>query len=139
MNEPKNEATGRIPVAACAAEGAFFDREALLERVMRDDGLVRLVLSTFVADMPVQMDALRAALASGDEKGVRRQAHTIKGAAANVGAMGLSQWAQTMENLCVVGRLQEVAAMLTGLDDLWDKTLSAMGMGPDPSLGRSAV
>jgi HPt (histidine-containing phosphotransfer) domain-containing protein len=47
--------------------------------------------------MPRQIAALKDHLASGDSAGVERQAHTIKGAAANVGGEALRAAAAAVE------------------------------------------
>ena len=44
-----------------------------------------LVVDTFLADMPLQIEALQVLLESGDAPASMRDAHSIKGAAANVG------------------------------------------------------
>jgi PAS domain S-box-containing protein len=70
-----------------AVEGKFpvFDREGMLRRMMGDVELAMAVVNRFLEDMPRQIEALKGFLESGDAPAAQRQAHTIKGASANVG------------------------------------------------------
>ncbi|MGL4473973.1 MAG: response regulator, partial [Shewanella sp.] len=74
-----------------------FDFPAFSARLMNDKNLIKIVVDAFLADIPVQIAQLRAALIAADLKQAAAQAHQIKGACANVGAMVLSDIAKTME------------------------------------------
>ena len=134
MNKGRDLISGREPRSGGdgtkVPQGSvdLFDRGASLEKLLHDEALILRVLDTFVADIPCQISALRAALIAADTAGARRQAHTIKGAAANVGAVALSRLADTMERLCETGRLADVTDLLPSLDTLWGATVSALGM-----------
>lgn len=77
------------------SSSAVFDYSALLERLMDDKELARTVLQGFLEDIPRQIEALQGYLESGDAVGAERQAHTIKGASANVS--GETLWALASE------------------------------------------
>ncbi len=64
----------------------LIDREGALERIGGDAELYDEVVQIFLEDVPVQLGILREALASGDLKVGERQAHSLKSAAANIGA-----------------------------------------------------
>ena len=64
----------------------LIDREGALERIGGDAELYEEVVQIFLEDVPVQLGILREALASGDLKVGERQAHSLKSAAANIGA-----------------------------------------------------
>jgi PAS domain S-box-containing protein len=66
-----------------------FDKAALLQRLMNDEELARIVIAGFLKDIPLQIQSLKDYLEAGDITGYERQAHTIKGAAANVGGEAL--------------------------------------------------
>jgi HPt (histidine-containing phosphotransfer) domain-containing protein len=74
-----------------------FDKAAMRARLMEDEELVRTVAKGFLEDIPRQIEALRGYLADGDGPGAERQAHTIRGAAANVGGELLRAVAFEME------------------------------------------
>jgi HPt (histidine-containing phosphotransfer) domain-containing protein len=85
------------PAAPAAPAPAAFDPDLLLERLAGDEALVKLLIATFLEDIPVQLNLLEAALAEDDHKLVGQQAHKIKGAAANLSAMAIWELAQTLE------------------------------------------
>ena len=77
-----------------------FELSALIERLMGDKELAWRIVSIFIQDFPVQVDMLRAYLARSEWKDAERQAHSIKGAAANVGAERLRGIALAIERAC---------------------------------------
>ena len=78
-------------------ETQIFNEAELLERLMGDEELVKTVVAAFLEDAPRQIAGLKQALAEGDLTRAHRQAHTLKGAAANLGAGRLRQAALEME------------------------------------------
>ena len=93
----------------------IFDRAALRARLMDDEELVDTVLQGFLADMPRQIETLRRCVEAKDTAGVARQAHSIKGAAANVSCETLRARALEMEN---AGRNGEVESLKPYLENL---------------------
>lgn len=77
----------------------IFDVEDLLERLMGNTDLAGQVLATFLSTMPGDLAALAQAVSRSDAKSTRLAAHSIKGAAANVGGMRLTELARRMEAL----------------------------------------
>lgn len=71
-------------------EKHVFDRAALHDLLDGDESLCNELLNAFLQDMPVQFEKLKEALEGNDPRLVERQAHTIKGASANIGAHALS-------------------------------------------------
>jgi HPt (histidine-containing phosphotransfer) domain-containing protein len=80
-----------------------------------DSDLVKLVLETFLTDMPLQIGELQLRLESGDIPASIRHAHTIKGAASNVGGERLGKVAADMEHAARAGAL---TAVIDRMDDL---------------------
>jgi CheY-like chemotaxis protein/HPt (histidine-containing phosphotransfer) domain-containing protein len=62
-----------------------FDSAGMLARLLQSEELVRTIVSGFIADIPNQIGALKGFLNNEDCKGLQRQAHTLKGTAANAG------------------------------------------------------
>jgi len=62
------------------------------------------------------MDMLKRHVAQGDAAQASAQAHSIKGAAANVGGMALSAAAFAIEQAGKAGRLDTLAALVPELD-----------------------
>jgi HPt (histidine-containing phosphotransfer) domain-containing protein len=98
-----------------------FDPDDLLTRVMGNTTLARKVVARFLTDMPGQLIALSNALNNGDSKSARIAAHSIKGAAANVGGSQLRHTAQKIEALGEAGKLDEVVPLMAGLTGDWER------------------
>lgn len=109
-----------------ATNNALFDREGMLSRVMGDQDLARLLISTFLGDMPRQIEALRVYLERNDCEGATRQSHTIKGASANVGATALSLTAAAMERAGKSGDMESMRATFSDLEKQYELTEQAM-------------
>jgi HPt (histidine-containing phosphotransfer) domain-containing protein len=105
---------------------------------MDDDDLAQAVAVGFLEDMPRQIEALRSYLEAGDAEGAVRQAHTIKGASANVGGESLRATAFEMEKAARAGDLADVVAGLPALEFRFGRLKEAMqdfvdGKSPGPS------
>jgi CheY-like chemotaxis protein/HPt (histidine-containing phosphotransfer) domain-containing protein len=74
-----------------------FNKAALLERLMGDEDLAHIIITGYLDDMPLQIQALKDFLEKGDAIGAERQSHTIKGASANIGGEALRALALEME------------------------------------------
>jgi len=114
FNQPKAEATGSRVVDANTT-APVFDKPGMLERMMGDEGMAKVILEGFLQDTPEQIQALRECLAAGDVVVAERQAHSIKGSAANVGGEALRAVAYEMEKS---GRAGDLNAMRARLGDL---------------------
>ena len=96
-------------------EAPVFDSKALLERVDGDRGAFRAVMAVFLEDAPLQIETLQGLLDRRDAAALRRQAHTLKGAAANIGAERLHQATVRIEQAADAGDLKRLEACLRGL------------------------
>ncbi len=80
---------------------------------MGDEDLAKEVLETFLEDVPRQIEALKGALKEGEAPLVRRQAHTLKGAAGNVGAVALQEVAFRMEKASAAEAMDKAASLMS--------------------------
>jgi CheY-like chemotaxis protein/HPt (histidine-containing phosphotransfer) domain-containing protein len=103
-----------------------FDRQALKDRLMGDDELVKEIIAGFLEDVPKQIRRLREHVGQGQAGLAGSQAHTIKGAAANVGGMALGAVASAVEKAGNKGRLEEIAALMPELERQFDRLKEAM-------------
>jgi two-component system sensor histidine kinase/response regulator len=94
----------------------IFDRPGLVARTMEDEDLLQEVVSCFLEDTPRLIDGLKAHIRSGDSAAAGAQAHGLKGAAANVGGVALSETAAEMERAGRAGRLEALAALMPELE-----------------------
>jgi CheY-like chemotaxis protein len=105
-----------------------FDRAGMLGRLMDDEELVKAVTDGFLLDIPKQIEKLREYLAAGEVEGVKRQAHTIKGASSNVGGERLRAVAFAMEKKGGEGELETVRALIPALEHEFKLLQAAMTM-----------
>jgi len=89
--------------ATPAAPAELLDESVLagLEEALGED--VRTVVSFFCSNLPGQVEHLQGALAGGDHAEIRKQAHTLKGSAGNLGALALSNLAREIEQQAIAG------------------------------------
>ena len=103
-----------------------FDRTGMMARVMTDEDVARAVAAVFRQDIPRQIAVLNACLETGDASGVERQAHTIKGAAANVGGEALRAVAFAIEKVAKVGDLCVASGYTAELEAQFHRLEQAM-------------
>jgi len=80
----------------------------------------------FLEDIPLQITALKKYLENGDVSATERQAHTIKGASANVGGEILCAVAFEMEKAAHGGDLNAVKAQVIELEFQFAQLQTAM-------------
>ncbi|MFA4965215.1 MAG: PAS domain S-box protein [Thermoleophilia bacterium] len=111
------EAGAGAPAAAAARPGVeppqspVFDEGVLLNLLGGDREAAAEVTAEYRADAPRQVAALRMALAAGNAALARRQAHTLKGASANVGAEAVRAVAHAVELAAAEGELERAGAL----------------------------
>ncbi len=76
---------------------AVFEGSVFLDRLGGDESLAEEILEVFLHDAPRQIKALKGALDNSDADMVRLQAHTLKGASANIGASSFRDVAYQIE------------------------------------------
>jgi signal transduction histidine kinase/DNA-binding response OmpR family regulator/HPt (histidine-containing phosphotransfer) domain-containing protein len=117
---PSHKPPPQVAASSGAAEGAaempVFDRPALLERLLGDEVILKEIIACFLADVVTQTQALRAHIEAGEAELAGCQAHTIRGAAANVGGVAMSAVACQMEEAGKAGRLDTLAALAPALE-----------------------
>ena len=103
-------------ITASAVGPAIFDRSAFHERLMGDLDLVREITAAFLEDMPKQLRELKKHVDAGDANAAGRQAHSIRGAAANVGGLAFSAVALAIEHDSRDSGMERIAALLLELE-----------------------
>ena len=74
-----------------------FDKQGALVRANGDEAFLEEILGIFLQDAPNQIEAMRKAWREGDTKELKQLAHSLKGAAMNVGATLLQNDALALE------------------------------------------
>ncbi len=96
-------------------EECLFDQQALLDRLSGDKALLEEIVDGFLKDAPHRIDAMKKAVNKGDAQEIQRQAHTLKGAAANVEALALQRTAARLEEAGTIGDLDSAASLVFNL------------------------
>lgn len=111
----RHPATAMLSLATTRVQGGAFDERVLLERLMGDRELARVVIQTFLEDIPIRLNSMTELCRREDRAGLLLQVHTIKGSAANVGGVPLSLLARELEADLSEGSLDPIAARLPSL------------------------
>lgn len=108
---------------------APMDLDHVLDEIGGDKAFLRELLDEFVGNAWTEVDTIRQAVGLRTADIVAREAHAIKGGAANLAAQPLSNAARTLEDLCLsgsldganeaVGRLEEELARLEHFVRQW--------------------
>jgi PAS domain S-box-containing protein len=129
--DSKPKASGKSPrISNPEAQSPVFDKAGMMARLMDDDDLARMVIEGFLEDIPQQIAVLKGFLESKDPVGTERQAHTIKGAAANVGGERLREAAFDMEKAARAENLSAAGRLLAELEAQFDRLHQAMTKDP---------
>jgi two-component system sensor histidine kinase/response regulator len=76
---------------------SIFDWDGLLHRLMGDEDLAKEIIDDFLKQIPFNFNAVKEALNKQDVILIKREAHIIKGASGNVGALALQKIAEQIE------------------------------------------
>ena len=82
-----------------------WDKAGLIDRLMGDEELAITLANLFIEDIPTQIDLLKQAIVNQDIPGIKLLAHTIKGAAANIGAEKIRTMAYIIEKAAIDNNL----------------------------------
>jgi CheY-like chemotaxis protein/HPt (histidine-containing phosphotransfer) domain-containing protein len=96
-------------------KGVPIDLETALPRFVGDKEFFREMLEEFLDSAPKQLEKLTDAIETGDAKVVEKEAHSIKGAAGNLGANAFAQVALRLE---ILGRKKDLAGAKILISDL---------------------
>jgi HPt (histidine-containing phosphotransfer) domain-containing protein len=104
----------------------ILDKNAALERIEYDQELYDEICGIFREDVPAIIILLKVAFQAGDLSVATRHAHSIKSAAANIGASDLSEAARRAENSLRSGNIENIQALMTEIDASVSLVLDAL-------------
>jgi HPt (histidine-containing phosphotransfer) domain-containing protein len=93
-----------------------FDRDALLNRLAGKSELVPRFTSMYIDSVTTGLENLRKAILAGNADDVHRQAHTIKGASANIGAERVRGCAIRLDELARSGEISGAPELLNEIE-----------------------
>jgi CheY-like chemotaxis protein len=104
----------------------LWDRAGMMARLDHDISLARMVIDTFVKDIPLQIVTLRGYLEAGDGLRAERQAHTIRGASANVGGEALGAAALEIQKAAAAGDMDTAKERMAELEGQFERLRQSM-------------
>jgi PAS domain S-box-containing protein len=139
---PSNQSETSAPTAASMANadkeimkaniadadnsGGSIDMTDLLQRVGHDKELANSILTELKDDLPLQIMLLHSRITSGDAEEAARQAHKIRGAVANIGAMTTCHLLSEIEALGRKGDMPSQRQAYQRLQPQIDKLLTGI-------------
>ena len=135
LPKDRDETNRPVPFEANANARSFpaadpsdsvFDKAAMMSRLMGDDDLALKVIAAFLEDIPKQIVVLRTYLQKEDFSCSERQAHTIKGASANLGGDACSAVACEIEKACKACNSKAALAQLPQLESQFARLKAAL-------------
>ncbi|NCC05456.1 MAG: PAS domain-containing sensor histidine kinase [Proteobacteria bacterium] len=106
----------------------IWDKEAMLERLLDDEQLAKEILAGFAEDIPLRIAGLKRGLKDNDLATAALHAHSIRGAAANLGAGALQDAAKDMERCCMENDAGNFKTCLELLENSIDCLLKEIAM-----------
>ena len=98
----------------------------LLEITGNDLEFVDELIDTYLDDASLQLEAMRAAAASGDAAALVRPAHSLKSSSANVGAMALADICRELEAAARTGAVPDATERVADCDQAFADVRSAL-------------
>ena len=111
-----NTECGNVLPHSVFEEAAPMNFEGAVEQFEGDKEFLMEVLEGFLENVRTQIGTIRQAISDGDADLVKREAHSIKGGAANLTADDLSGTALELENIGKSGVLEEGIESLRRLE-----------------------
>jgi PAS domain S-box-containing protein len=109
--------TDEAPPPQPEVESLIFNREKFLECMMGDEEFAREVAAGFTKELPTLLSRLKEGFERKDIAFVWKQAHKMKGSAANVGGEALRDVAKRVEQAGEAGDLEEVTRWIPELEE----------------------
>ena len=112
QEEPRGSAES--PKEASAPPPVVYEK--ILEEFDDDQAFLSEIIKGFLKNVKVQLTAIAAAIQKKDGETIRKEAHAIKGGAANLMAIDLSKAASALETLAKSGSLDQSDLLLESLE-----------------------
>lgn len=114
------------PEAPIGDEPLDHSRLTMLQSSAGGTDLVAELVELFVGDVPPRLDTLAGAIANGDAEALVRAAHSLKGSAATMGAVGMAELCRRMEMQGRAGDVAPAGALLVSLREEFERASRAL-------------
>jgi two-component system sensor histidine kinase/response regulator len=115
-HRPSPTPASGLAVAPKNAGGSVMDIATAVEE-FGDADTVKMVARQLIENVDRQLQTIRDSIAKGDREHIRKEAHAIKGGAATMEAVALSEAASHLEKLSPYGPVAELDAGFGDLED----------------------
>ncbi len=99
----------------------ILDWAGFLNRVMEDEDLAKDIFKEFLNETPKRIDNIQKGIDCDDIQATKREAHTLKGSSANVGAVVLQDIAYQIESAASDKDLKQAASIIPMLGEQFMK------------------
>ena len=86
-----------------------------------DPSLLNQIFEAFLSDGATRLSTLHGTLEKGDAETLRKAAHALKGASANIGARRMADLAQELQALGEAGSVEGAAALVDQLEEEFER------------------
>ncbi|MBF0377146.1 MAG: response regulator [Desulfamplus sp.] len=104
----------------------IFDKEEFSHRVGGNEAVIGQLLKVISESLPKYIESLKELLRNGDIQGVMKQAHSIKGVAANSSAHRLSDVAYKIELAAKSGEMEKMNLLMSAVQQETEAFLSVI-------------
>lgn len=104
----------------------IFDRDDFMQRTLNDLKISHEVVALFVQLSPEYLQDVHAAATAGEVSALRKSAHKLKGAAANLSLFQLYDIASKIEVLANEGSIRKAFELLPKLTDTYNQAIRAL-------------
>jgi len=107
---------------------SIFDENFLLERIGGNRDFYEEILRSFIEDTERLLSELKGYLESGEREKAERHAHSIKGAAANIGATPLSRASLRVEKAARERRMGAAEKLFSDMNREFDRLREVLSL-----------
>ncbi|HSQ85076.1 MAG TPA: Hpt domain-containing protein [Desulfobacterales bacterium] len=115
-----NSSTFDEKIISSELTDTIFDWDGLLHRLMGDEDLAKEIIDDYLKQIPFNFNAVKEALNKQDVLLIKREAHMIKGASGNVGALALQKIAEQIEIASEEKDLIRAGLFVSKLDEQYE-------------------
>ena len=119
INEPEEMHESQI-VHESIPKNNIFDKNSFIDRLLGDEDLAKEIIKGFLEDSLRQINILKEAVDNKNANVIHCQAHSLKGAAANISATALKELAYQIEIAGKTGDLIKAASLIPKLDEQFE-------------------
>lgn len=97
-----------------------WDEQALLDRCRQKPERAKRLIGMFLEDAPTTLAEIKTNTASGDSEALHRSAHSLKGMAANLGALKLQEVAFDLETASTNQDINHCSSLIPIIESEFD-------------------